>query len=234
MNGNNNISSKQVIAKLTEMGFENSNAVEAVKVVGPSVDDAVEYMLNGCRRNSHTATSSSISTNPAKIMKSSDQKRQSTILEHFQSINKANRVVTGVVEQRKEPYSGDDYCVKRSSGSIPVYCLDELDIGADWEQKVNCLLQKQFGYLSLKGFQREALTAWLARQDCLVLAATGSGKYYLLTFVSASLLLYDCIWWNAGPYGQLPFGREVFVFPDSGIVDRKGCGCDIAANKPDA
>ncbi|XP_024029103.1 ATP-dependent DNA helicase Q-like SIM isoform X2 [Morus notabilis] len=176
MNGNNNISSKQVIAKLTEMGFENSNAVEAVKVVGPSVDDAVESMLNGCRRNNHTATSSSISTNPAKIIKSSDQKRQSTILEHFQSINKANRVVTGVVEQRKEPYLGDNYCVERSSHLIPVDCSDELDIGADWEQKVNCLLQKQFGYLSLKGFQREALTAWLAHQDCLVLAATGSGK----------------------------------------------------------
>lgn len=168
------MSSKEVIAKLTEMGFENSNVLEAVKVVGPSVDDAVEYMLKGCGRDSHKETSSS--TKPGIFVKSLDQKRQSSILEHFKSINRTNRVVTGVVEQRKEPHSGESYCVETSPDTFPVHCSDRVEIGPDWEQKVHSLLQKRFGYFSLKSFQREALSSWLARQDCLVLAATGSGK----------------------------------------------------------
>lgn len=168
------MSSKEVIAKLTEMGFENSNVLEAVKVVGPSVDDAVEYMLKGCGRDSHKETSSS--TKPGIFVKSLDQKRQSSILEHFKSINRTNRVVTGVVEQRKEPHSGESYCVETSPDKFPVHCSDRVEIGPDWEQKVHSLLQKRFGYFSLKSFQREALSSWLARQDCLVLAATGSGK----------------------------------------------------------
>lgn len=168
------MSSKEVIVKLTEMGFENSNVLEAVKVVGPSVDDAIEYMLKGCGRDSHKETSSS--TKPGIFVKSLGQKRQSSILEHFKSINRTNRVVTGVVEQRKEPHSGESYCVETSPDTFPVHCSDRVEIGPDWEQKVHSLLQKRFGYFSLKSFQREALSSWLARQDCLVLAATGSGK----------------------------------------------------------
>ncbi|XP_058084367.1 ATP-dependent DNA helicase Q-like SIM isoform X2 [Magnolia sinica] len=49
-------------------------------------------------------------------------------------------------------------------------------IGTDWEHKVNILLQKHFGFSPLKSFQKEALEAWLANRDSLVLAATGSGK----------------------------------------------------------
>ncbi|XP_031269524.1 ATP-dependent DNA helicase Q-like SIM [Pistacia vera] len=60
--------------------------------------------------------------------------------------------------------------------SLPVLSKQEAKIGSDWEVKVNSLLQKQFGYSSLKKFQKEALAAWLDHQDCLVLAATGSGK----------------------------------------------------------
>ncbi|KAJ0080271.1 hypothetical protein Patl1_22538 [Pistacia atlantica] len=60
--------------------------------------------------------------------------------------------------------------------SLPVLSKQEAQIGSDWEVKVNSLLQKQFGYSSLKKFQKEALVAWLDHQDCLVLAATGSGK----------------------------------------------------------
>lgn len=171
------MSSKEVIAKLTEMGFENSNVLEAVKVVGPSVDDAVEYMLKGCGRDSHMETSSS--TKPGIFVKSLGQKRQSSILEHFKSINRTNRVVTGVVEQKKEPHSGESYCVETSPDTFPVHCSDREEIRPDWEQKVHSLLQKRFGYFSLKSFQREALSSWLARQDCLVLAATGSGNFYV-------------------------------------------------------
>ncbi|KAE9459004.1 hypothetical protein C3L33_09110, partial [Rhododendron williamsianum] len=52
---------------------------------------------------------------------------------------------------------------------------EELDIGPGWEQKVKNLLLKHFGFSSLRSFQKDAVAAWLAQRDCLVLAATGSG-----------------------------------------------------------
>ncbi|KAK3023468.1 hypothetical protein RJ639_044848 [Escallonia herrerae] len=58
---------------------------------------------------------------------------------------------------------------------IPSRCTDE-DIGPHWVQKAETMLRKHFGYSFLKSFQKEALAAWLGNQDCLVLAATGSGK----------------------------------------------------------
>ncbi|XP_062084800.1 ATP-dependent DNA helicase Q-like SIM isoform X2 [Humulus lupulus] len=186
MNGNSISSEEDVVSKLIEMGFENSNAVEAVKLVGPSLDDAVEYILNGCRRNSHRATSNSTSfENNVKALGKRDmsstcvsgQKRQSSILEHFQSTSRNKRSATAIVEQSKPPISDDSYCIKTAtSEAFPVDCSDEMGIGPDWEHKVNSLLQKHFGNFSLKEFQKEALTAWQAHEDCLVLAATGSGK----------------------------------------------------------
>jgi Werner syndrome ATP-dependent helicase len=41
--------------------------------------------------------------------------------------------------------------------------------------KISAVLQKHFGFSCVKGFQKEALDAWFANKDCLVLAATGSG-----------------------------------------------------------
>ena len=63
---------------------------------------------------------------------------------------------------------------------LPACHQKELEIGNDWEQRVNSLLRKHFGILSLKSFQKESLSAWLAHQYCLVLAATGSGKLIFL------------------------------------------------------
>ncbi|OMO59361.1 ATP-dependent DNA helicase Q-like SIM-like protein [Corchorus olitorius] len=57
---------------------------------------------------------------------------------------------------------------------LQVYYSEELDIGSNWEPKVNSLLRKHLGYSSLKSFQKEALAAWLSHQDRLVLAAIGS------------------------------------------------------------
>ncbi|KAL0422047.1 UNVERIFIED_CONTAM: ATP-dependent DNA helicase Q-like SIM [Sesamum latifolium] len=70
---------------------------------------------------------------------------------------------------------------------VPSSCKDEQIIGIDWENKVNNLIRKHFGFSSLKGFQKEVLAAWLEHQDCLVLAATGSGKS--LCFQVPALLL---------------------------------------------
>eukprot|EP01018_Ginkgo_biloba_P017915 Gb_21223 [translate_table: standard] len=56
-------------------------------------------------------------------------------------------------------------------------CADPLqEADSKWESKAEVVLQKYFGYTALKSFQKEALQAWAVHQDCLVLAATGSGK----------------------------------------------------------
>ncbi|KAL5566038.1 hypothetical protein UlMin_029202 [Ulmus minor] len=199
MDGKGN-TSDQVIEKLIEMGFESSSVMEAVKAVGPLVDDAVAYMLNGSRRCSQRATSSStcsVSGTSVKTLEkralssySACNKRQSSILDHFQPKNGVKRgigvvnnaTVSGLgeapalVEQCKQPPSDATYSIKTSSESFPVHCPRELEIGSDWEQKTRALLKKHFGYLSLKSFQREVLSSWIAHHDCLVLAATGSGK----------------------------------------------------------
>ncbi|XP_062084803.1 ATP-dependent DNA helicase Q-like SIM [Humulus lupulus] len=142
-------SEEDVVSKLIEIGFENCNSVEAVKLVGPSLDDAVEYILNGCRRNSHRTTCNS--TSFVNIVKSvgkramsttcvSGQKRQSSIVEHFQFISRNRRSATAVVEQSKPPISDDSYCIKTAtSEAFPVGFSDVMGIGPDWEHKVNSI-----------------------------------------------------------------------------------------------
>lgn len=199
MNGNG-VSSDQAIAKLLEMGFENSNAMEAVKEAGPSFDDALEYILNGgCRNNQRASSSSRCSTSKVKApgkraLPSSNplgQIQQSSILDHFQSSSRPKRSRTDVVPyvsvSRSEKVHGPvDQCVEVLSELPPVDCLD---IGSDWQKKANSLLQKHFGYLSLKSFQKEVLAAWFAHKDTLVLAATGSGITILLMPVSVDFVV---------------------------------------------
>lgn len=209
------ISSDQVIAKLIEMGFVNSTVIEAVQAVGPSFDDAVEYILSRCNRNSDRVTrsskfpSSNVKVLGKRALPSSSplgQMRQSSILEHFQSPGRPKRSRTDVVanassvsrcevfptnvEKCKQPLPCESSYKGNLLEPLKVYCPQELDVGSDWEQKVNSLLQMHFGYSSLKKFQREALTAWLNHQDCLVLAATGSGTIYFLFYESDLLLFY--------------------------------------------
>ncbi|KAG7968498.1 hypothetical protein I3843_08G158100 [Carya illinoinensis] len=177
----NDASSDQVIEKLIEMGFEDFAVKEGVKARGPSFVDALDYILNGpCRNGGGTSSSSRCSAGNRKALRKrafsslhpSSETRQSSILDHFQ------------FKARPKPSKVDavpDMLVSGSNVS-PSYvkdhrdCTQELDIGTDWEKKAISLLQNHFGYSSLKNFQKEALAAWFAHQDCLVLAATGSGK----------------------------------------------------------
>ncbi|XP_019452258.1 PREDICTED: ATP-dependent DNA helicase Q-like SIM isoform X1 [Lupinus angustifolius] len=196
----NKFSSDQVIAEMLEMGFEHSSIVEAIKVVGPSITSVVDHILNGasvgsrtnCEASSSTSTAinSKIHANNGEVLKkrtfrSSGQVRQSRILDHFQPTNdkvkesKKSHVAVDAVrngEEHKEPFSQVvvDPCVM--SGSVVVDSEDDLDIAYDWEKKAHIILQKHFGFSSLKSFQKKALNAWFAHKDCLVLAATGSGK----------------------------------------------------------
>ncbi|KAJ7973345.1 ATP-dependent DNA helicase [Quillaja saponaria] len=196
----NIISSDQVIIKVVEMGFEYSDVMQAVKAVGQSIDDVLEYILSGSCTNSQGASSSSKchaangKTISKRVLSSShpaSKVRQSCILEHFQSTSRtkqskhffANNIpVTRVDdllssgEKQKEPLSDMYRNPETLSESILVDSSQELNIGSDWVQKVGNLLQKHFGFSCLKSFQKEALESWLAHKDCLVLAATGSGK----------------------------------------------------------
>lgn len=182
----------EVIAKLLDMGFENSTVVDAVKEVGPSFDDALDYVLNGCSRNNQRALSSSKCTTRnvkalgKRAFTAPGQIRQSSILDHFHSTGRPKRIKTEVlpdvsvsgsklcasVEQCEIPPSGVDHSVEVLTESSASDCLD---IRSDWEKTANSLLQKRFGYSSLKSFQKEVLAAWMAHRDSLVLAATGSG-----------------------------------------------------------
>lgn len=186
----------EVIAKLLDMGFENSAVVDAVKEAGPSFDDALDYVLNGCSGNNQRALSSSRCTTRnvkalgKRAFTAPGQIRQSSILDHFHSTGRPKRIKTEVVpdisvsgssgsklvcasvEQCERPPSGVDHSVEVLTESSASDCLD---IRSDWEKTANSLLQKHFGYSSLKSFQKEVLAAWMAHRDSLVLAATGSG-----------------------------------------------------------
>lgn len=83
----------------------------------------------------------------------------------------------------KKLYSRPDSCSfnYRSENScsscveIPGGILSEVS-PVNLEMMAREALNKHFGHKSLKNFQLEALKAWATHQDCLVLAATGSGK----------------------------------------------------------
>ncbi|XVF57497.1 hypothetical protein PTKIN_Ptkin06aG0210000 [Pterospermum kingtungense] len=202
MDGNDVLLSDQVIKRLIEMGFENSDAIEAVNAVGPSVDDAVGYVLNGRRKNTLGASTGSQCASRDResagkgkgamsLSQSTGKMKQSRIWDHFQSTSKPKRsrgndvpdafvptcqVLPSPVKEHKGPFPIKNNQLETVVEPLENCCSEELDIGSNWEQKVNSILRKHFGYSSLKSFQKEALAAWLAHQDCLVLAATGSGK----------------------------------------------------------
>jgi hypothetical protein len=54
--------------------------------------------------------------------------------------------------------------------------------GFDRTDRVSAVVQKHFGFSCVNWFQKEALDAWFAHKDCLVLAATGSGSLLFVMF----------------------------------------------------
>ncbi|KAL8527980.1 hypothetical protein ACS0TY_005697 [Phlomoides rotata] len=194
------VASDQIIAKLVDMGFDISSVTEAIEVVGPSLDKAIEFILSDSHRNDKGASTSSTCLTNNKVLgkrattslQSSAKLRQPNIEEHLKlasglkrskargfsnvSVSTTN-FSNGHVEEpvaRSTTEYGSYICPETSI--MPSYSKDKDIIECDWENKVNNILLRHFGYSSLKGFQKEALAAWLAHEDCLVLAATGSGK----------------------------------------------------------
>jgi len=189
----------QVVAKLVGMGFKLSDFTNSVEVVGPSIDGVIDYLLDDSRRNTASAsTSTACFTSRAGMLGkrgssssscSAGKIRQSSINEFTQSasrpkrsktMNKLNMSQSEVLQRDTggqnvhPPLEDSDLHVAIEKAVSSSYYKDE-DIGPDWQKKVKNLLQKHFGLSLLKDFQKEALEAWLFHQDCLVLAATGSG-----------------------------------------------------------
>lgn len=209
------MTSDEAIAKLTEMGFELSLAAQAIGAVGPSLDNAVDYILTqSSKQNENLSTCQEVSgstktksSNKRSLctLRPFSQTRQASIKEVLESRNSTKRIkVAGtskvtnpkpkvlprfVKEQNesKQPELGGGsetqshlnhqlgtfrFLNRHSHASAQ----EDVQIGFDLDQRVSRVLQKHFGFSSLKSFQKEALNAWAAHQDCLVLAATGSGK----------------------------------------------------------
>ncbi|XP_027366933.1 ATP-dependent DNA helicase Q-like SIM [Abrus precatorius] len=134
------------------MGFEHSNVVEAMRTVGPSIPYAVEHILksSSTTTNTNRGASTTHTARRKQPMRACRLGGQSRIVDHFKFND---------VKDNKDMLEAQD-----------------LDIASDWEQRVSYLLQKHFGFSSLKSFQKEALAAWVAHKDSVVLAATGAGK----------------------------------------------------------
>nr|XP_043630656.1 ATP-dependent DNA helicase Q-like SIM [Erigeron canadensis]XP_043630657.1 ATP-dependent DNA helicase Q-like SIM [Erigeron canadensis]XP_043630658.1 ATP-dependent DNA helicase Q-like SIM [Erigeron canadensis] len=158
MDGGSNVASDQVIAELISMGFQISEATKAIKEVGPSLDVAVDFILNA-NANAKRKTNLPGTGKLGRV-------RHSSIMDHLQSgrskIIKTSVSIADTHGEKCEP--------------VNTSFLKDEDAGSDWEVRANTLLHHHFGYTSLKPFQKEALEAWIANKDCLVLAATGSGK----------------------------------------------------------
>lgn len=162
----------KVIAELVDMGFRFSRIIEAVNAVGPSMDAAIDYIFNDSGDNEMVESRSSDS-----LTEKENGKRGSSLLNPSRPMKQ--------LKLSEAIKTADTELVDRSSN-----CIEEEDIGQDWELRVANLMQKHFGFSSLKSFQKEALAAWIAHKDCLVLAATGSGECVCVCVVCFMLRLY--------------------------------------------
>lgn len=189
------VSADHVIAELLEMGFDFDKISEAIGVVGPNRADVVEFVLNGSgsgQRKPSQEFGRDLSVPSNSGSRASDRRtrlanprgrfKQSSITDHVSSTTCSKRESRG--EEASTSYSclvdsvdpglTAAICSKSKPESQPL--LENPRGGFDRSNKISAVLRKHFGFLSVKGFQKEALDAWFAHKDCLVLAATGSGK----------------------------------------------------------
>lgn len=216
----NDVSTDYVIAELIDMGFEFDKVIEAIETVGPCLDDAVDFILNGsCGNNSdlNERASSSFTCSTSELHPSTQgvlpfraprKMKQSNIGDHLSSYSRpkssrlgksseasssgaigsktkspAESKLDNILKPKQELVhpSESEATLQQTENSQPQngsqFCTSEnQELELDREQTVDSVLRKHFGFSSLKGFQKEALGAWLSNKDCLVLAATGSGK----------------------------------------------------------
>ncbi|KAI5062052.1 hypothetical protein GOP47_0022591 [Adiantum capillus-veneris] len=147
------VSRDGLLSELLSMGFDISVATEAVTTQDiATLADAIEFLLAG---NSQPVTAST----------------------SFQNSKPTLHVPAGHGPIKPATRLHADGCkaetIDEKWRACSVYG-NEADDGLF--DKVENALSKYFGFSRLKPFQMEALRAWANHQDCLVLAATGSGK----------------------------------------------------------
>ncbi|KAL8128541.1 hypothetical protein V2J09_017696 [Rumex salicifolius] len=177
------MTSDEIITNLIGMGFELSLAAQAVEVVGPSLHNAVDYILTqSSKQNENPSTSHKVSVltqnksskkRSLSTLRPFGQTRQISIREVLESRSCTEKIGNGDISNitNLEPkvffQSGIEQIISRQ---------EDVQIGLDFDERASRVLQKHFGFSSLKSFQEEALNAWASHQDCLILSATGSGK----------------------------------------------------------
>ncbi|VAH14553.1 unnamed protein product [Triticum turgidum subsp. durum] len=179
------VSADHVIAELLEMGFEFDKISEAIGVVGPCRADVVEFVLNGSgsvQRKSGGGSQRRSSDRSARLANPRGKLKQSSITDHIASTTGSKTESCG--EEPSTSYSC--LAANMNPASTAAICLkpkpehqilvDDPRGEFDRTDKISAILQKHFGFSCVKNFQKEALDAWFAHKDCLVLAATGSGK----------------------------------------------------------
>ncbi|XP_052156642.1 ATP-dependent DNA helicase Q-like SIM isoform X2 [Oryza glaberrima] len=194
------VSADRVIAELLDMGFEFDEISRAIGAVGTRRADVLEFMLGGSgngkmkkasrETRSRSCVSSNAEARPSddgnKLVNPRKRLKQSSITDHLASNTGCGRGSCGEKASTSYPClaaSDDprapvavsaDVCsaLKPESQFLLANSRSESDLG----HKISAVLRKHFGFSCVKGFQKEALDAWFAHKDSLVLAATGSGK----------------------------------------------------------
>ncbi|KAJ1254329.1 hypothetical protein BS78_K087100 [Paspalum vaginatum] len=184
------VSADGLIAELLDMGFDFDAITAAVGAVGPRRGDVLEALLGGsgqARRGGpapvRPGTASSTARRPraagkgASLSNPRGRLRQSSITDHIAS-GTAGRKESGREASASFPCA--------SAPGDPRGAPVGVDFGSrvapesagesDQTGRISAVLQRHFGFSCLKAFQKEVLDAWFAHRDCLVLAATGSGK----------------------------------------------------------
>jgi werner syndrome ATP-dependent helicase len=88
----------------------------------------------------------------------------------------------------KEPGVSSSIC---ESTAEKDFLAEEASYDCKNKNRIEAILQKHFGFGSLKGFQKEALDTWANNKDCLVLAATGSGTHL---FLQLRMIFFHFVW----------------------------------------
>ena len=194
----NDTSSDHIIAKLLDMGFELSKAIQAVESVGLSLDAAIGFILNSEQQEvtqGHLISDVCSSVNEAPFTKkmglgghSSHHSKLSSISNHSSSLHKPKIIRSLGLPKKFNPQPGssnggfwkgnDSSLSLPSSSNQETGTLNRVIVTDLHREKItNDILHKKFGVLSLKDFQKKTLDAWMCHRDCLVLAATGSGYH---------------------------------------------------------
>ncbi|AQK95139.1 ATP-dependent DNA helicase Q-like SIM [Zea mays] len=192
------VSADGLIAELLDMGFEFDAISAAVGAVGPRRAEVLEVLLGGsdaragqARRGGGVPGRPALSTaqpRPAgrgmKLSNPRGRLRQSSITDHVASATGGGKE-SGREANISFPCSSApggprvmpvavDFCSEPGPQSQSL--VENSTVESDQMDRISAVLQKHFGFSCLKAFQKEVLDAWSAHRDCIVLAATGSGK----------------------------------------------------------